>query len=161
MACSGSAAPPLDDRHVSHREAQMVTRTLVSAVVASLFIAGCASMKPTDFSPRPSAKECNGSGNCTVSVSVVDLSIKVDPEFVIFNNRRGSSIKIKWEIQTAGYAIDSIEIPDGGGDFAECGPEGNHFSCKNLHKTFGVFKYTVKVRGQPPVPPKDPWMVND
>src|SRR5690349_1130482 len=121
-ACSGSAAPPLVDRHVSHREAQMVTRTLVSAVVASLFIAGCASMKPTDFSPRPSAKECNGSGNCTVSVSVVDLSIRVDPEFVIFNNRRGDSIKFKWEIQTAGYAIDTSEIPDGGGAFAECGP---------------------------------------
>jgi hypothetical protein len=139
----------------------MVTRLLLSAVILSFFVGGCASMKPVEFAPRPSAKECNGTGNCTVNVSVVDLTIRTDPEYIIFNNGRNNEIKIKWEMQTSGYAIDAVEIPDGGDEFFGCGPEGNHFSCRNRHKTFGVYKYTIKVRGQPSVPPRDPWMVND
>jgi len=110
---------------------------------------------------RPTAKGCDGTGECIVKVSVVDLSIKVEPEYVIFNNGRNNTIKIKWEIQTSGYKIDAIEIQDPGTEFPDCGPEGNHYSCKNKHTTLGVYKYKIKVSGQPAVPALDPWMVND
>ena len=63
--------------------------------------------------------------------------------------------------QTKLNAIDSIDIPDNGDEYFDCGKEGNHYSCKNKHRSLDVYKYTVKVSGQPPVPAKDPWLVND
>ena len=117
-------------------------------------------MRPIEVFTRPSAKGCAGPGDCVVQVSIVDGAIKVEPEFVIFNNGRNNTIKIKWEMQTAGYAVDAIEIPDNN-EYFDCGKEGNHFSCKNRHKDLNVYKYTIKVTGQPPVPPRDPWLVND
>jgi len=110
---------------------------------------------------RPSAKGCDGTGECVVKVSVVDLAIKVDPEFVVFNNGRNNTIKVKWEIQTEGYVVEAVEVPDGGDEYFDCGKEGNHFSCKNRHKSLDVYKYTIKVKGPQSVPPLDPWLVND
>ena len=113
----------------------MGTKALVSAVILSMFTAGCASMKPTEFSLRPSAKGCNGSGNCFVDITLSTGSIVVDDAEGVFR----------------------------------CRPEQNRkvFICANAHPPnpaglgVKVYKYTINLRGAPPVNAYDPFMVND
>ena len=136
----------------------MGTKALVSAVILSMFIAGCASMKPTEFSSRPSAKGCNGSGNCFVDITLSTGSIVVDAEYVIINNPRRQDIKITWRVPE-GNTLESIDFGDTGGQIDGCHSEGPRMiSCIDHHMDLGVFKYTIKVTG---FAPRDPWMVND
>jgi len=138
----------------------MVTRTVFSVVIASFLIAGCAAIKPTEFSPHPTAKGCNGQGNCFVNVSVSGGSIAVDAEYLIINNPRRQDIKITWRLpEGSNNTLEAVEFFDTGGQIHDCASEGpRQFRCFDNHADLGVFKYTIKVTGLTPL---DPWMVND
>src|SRR5437016_6465433 len=127
----------------------MATRTLLSAIIGCLPIAGCASIQQGSTSQRPTSHDCNGSSNCFVDVSASGSPVIVDPEYVIVNNPRGQDIKITWRpAQGSNVIIEAVEFGDTQEQIHGCGQEGSsgQFRCFNHHTTSGVFKYTIKVR---------------
>jgi hypothetical protein len=143
----------------------MGTRALLAAIIVSLFVAGCESMSMqggmTRVQPhKEKAKQCDGNGVCTVDVKLSPdrTKIVVEPDYVIVNNKR-RQIEIFFEPE-AGLTIESVDFGDTGGEFDPCTRVGStpRFKCKDNHRDFGVYKYSVKVTNFTVV---DPWVVND
>jgi hypothetical protein len=141
----------------------MAPRTLLSAVIACIAVASCSAVDQRMVLQKPTAGECKMAGNCKIAVAVVSGKITVDPEYLIVNNQRNSTIIVTWELPaSSGYKLEKVEVPEGGTEIDGCHAEGpQRWQCNNKHTTFGVYKYKITVSGQPPVPVYDPWIVND
>ena len=65
-----------------------------------------------------------------------------------------------WTIVNKSYkfASNGIVITNGGDELGDCKSKDDAFFCKNKHKVFGVYKYTINVTGANPL---DPWVIND
>jgi hypothetical protein len=133
-------------------------------VACSAAMIGCAVKEPRMAKPE---LRCDGTGVCKVDVTVecTLLSCAADINFdpIVVNNRR-RELDIFWELPSHSdyeFAENGIEFPKSREEF-RCSRQNKHrFVCRNLHRDFGVHKYTVNVRGPRHVPPYDPWVVND
>jgi len=142
----------------------METGKFVAGIVASMFLASCASMGAggdgARMAHKEKAKECDGNGACFVEVKTTDdgSRIVIDPDYVIVNNKR-KPIQIFLN-PTGNLVIEAVDFGNTGGEFEPCTAVGStgQFRCSDKHTTFGVYKYSVKVKNFAQV---DPWIVND
>ena len=149
----------------------MTSRSLLLLVLACTVLTACKSM---DRSIRPASASfatCKGA-NCNLTVAVVDCKIDVDPEGLLIFRKDDAGTdhrthSLHWRLQ-GNYTFPSNGITFVGapsGVFDQCAKQNDkHFFCRNVHTT-GSYKYDVRVEGRcsdgQPVPPKDPYIMND
>ena len=147
---------------------------LVGAVLGTVVLAGSAALITPAKNPPPEL-DCDDEtkpDSCMVSVDVVwcglsdplryCVSVLSDP--VVIHNRNSSDrkpIDVYWTIINKKYkfASNGIVITNGGDELGGCKSKDDvTFFCKNKHKIFGVYKYTINVTDANPL---DPWVIND
>jgi len=99
----------------------------------------------------------DAAGALQIEVDVQELTVK------------GANHVIFWRLNNAGaqkysFAVDGIAFKsaDGRGEF-KCAPQGNGgilFKCIDPNRLQGKFEYAISLKGLPPVPVLDPWVVN-
>lgn len=138
--------------------------TLVYAVIASLALLGCASVKRDQSSgAEPMAGGSCNAHECHVIVTVADCKISVDPDPIAIFAR---NVEIHWDLRDSpGYTFteDGIVIPANKGDFTDPRriPTGLKFLWHDKNTTAATYKYTVNVTlGAARCPSLDPQIVN-
>ncbi|HKU84896.1 MAG TPA: hypothetical protein VJV77_01005 [Casimicrobiaceae bacterium] len=127
----------------------MSMRALGGALLACLFVTGCATMEPR-VQRAGNKLDCDGSRECAVTVNVdckryftCDVWVDYDMVAVVNENRAQD---IRWKLvgePNAEFTSDGISFRNSAFD---CNPEGKQaFVCRDSHPGFGVFKYTVNV----------------
>jgi hypothetical protein len=152
-------------------ETKMGKNALLSAVIASTVLLGCATAPPERFAVETTSLKCNGTNRCWVKVGIdkcglasCDIYVNFGLVEVLPNVRDDAS----WELFAPGY-----QFPNDGVVFEEacrsvftpCNREANgqKFVCKNNHPPGKVqtCKYTIKLTGPLNVNPLDPFFVNE
>ena len=123
--------------------------------------------------PKPKAAKCKDEGaSCNVVLTVgcdgSECWLSGDPDYISI--AAGKKIKITFTIATGGYKFDpskGIVILDTPPQEFNCAIDAHNpaqYHCTNQHSVFGVYKYVataVNDVGYPPVPPYDPFVIND
>jgi len=136
----------------------------VSAVIA-IALTACHSMGFDSGAPPTGCAEANT--HC-IAVSVArdskgQLGITVDRQKLTVH---GPSHVIFWRItDAAGYSFASngiaFKTAAGQRQFSCVKQQAGVFRCLDPNNERGEFEYGIKLDGSPPVPPLDPWVVND
>ncbi len=99
----------------------------------------------------------DAAGALQVEVDVQELTVK-GANHVIFWRLNNTGTQ-KYAFAADGIAFKSVE---GKGEF-KCSPQGNGgilFKCTDPNRIQGKFEYAISLKGSPPVPVLDPWVVN-
>jgi hypothetical protein len=150
----------------------MTAKRLSLLAVVCIAAYGCShgAMMGPRTTTAASFSVCRGAV-CNVKVKVNDAcEIEVDPEGLLIVKKSGDQEykkhDIHWNLQ------GNYKFPDGNGiefvntpaDVMKCKKQNDkHWLCDNAH-TAGGYKYWVRVDGQcngQPVPPRDPFVMND
>lgn len=134
-----------------------MNKTVLVSTLA-LLIAGCAGAGSPP-GPRYTSDPKNP------PVTVVDGKHIIVHEEPLYFDPHEKDVKITWWLPAGSayrFPKNGIEILNAAGEFEKCHAEENgmRFSCMNLHKKPGTYKYTIRVEGSPPVKPLDPTIVN-
>ncbi|HEX6136805.1 MAG TPA: hypothetical protein VF059_04060 [Casimicrobiaceae bacterium] len=138
--------------------------TLAAVLALATVLYGCA---PSPRGPEPRDLVCHSAEQCRVEVTVTcapACSASVEYQRVFAKGH-----DVVWEIaNTPGqsYVFDreagiAFKTPAGRQAF-RCNVEANgkRYGCRN-GKAPGEYEYGVRLSGSPPVPPIDPWVVNN
>lgn len=145
----------------------MATKTLFYAVIAAAGLAGCATPGPSPEQSKKSLTCSDLAKECKVTVTVGNCPIlqclSVDYDLVLITDKK--KITITWLLSNQGdYAFadpDGIKFDQSGSDF-KCKADGKwKYACTNDNSRVAAYKYTVNVKGLLPIPPLDPWIVNN
>jgi hypothetical protein len=146
----------------------MNTKAPFCVVLMCAALSGCAHHAHHGMRAGSDYAECRGQ-TCNLRVSVENCRLSVAPKTLLVVGRNVEST-IHWKLEgppTFKFPRNGITFKGGTpSDFRDCGPSGNgnQFSCKNVHTESGAFKYDVRVDGLcngQPVPPLDPFIMND
>lgn len=149
----------------------METRSLLSAAILCAALAGCQSPLIKPFG-KGTKLDCDGTKSCTVAVSVtcpgdpqIHCDIAADPELIILRSSKGFD-KITWELPKGDFTFppstDSSPGIDIDSTAFDCKEDGTlKYVCQSKRREFGVFKYTINLKGPRKVDPLDPWVVNN
>jgi hypothetical protein len=150
----------------------MKTPSLLSGAVLCALLVGCQSAPMKAFA-KGTKLDCDGTSNCTVAVAAIcdsdpqkKCDITADPDLVILRSSKGVD-KITWLLaQGSDYFFPPRTDPTPGVEIDnaafDCKEDGKwKYVCTSTTKDFGVFKYTINLRGPRKVNPLDPWVVNN
>jgi len=149
----------------------MAKRALLSAVIGSIALLGCATPAPNQFAEEGTSLKCNGQNRCWVKTHVYNCGLTgcdISVNYGLVEVSPGITDNITWElVDSLGYQFpnDAVVFEDACRTiFAPCNREssGVRFVCKNNHPSGKVqsCKYTIKATGPMNVHPLDPWVVN-
>jgi hypothetical protein len=160
---------------------RMGTKSMLSAVVVTAALLGCASSPPIKqgFDPKYDQIDCKASADCGVDIVVNRacaafsncLDVKTGA-FVVISD--GATPKITWtlkEVDADDFEFDApIEFLNNAGDFAcdvaEANKHPKQVTCTKLKssKDFQIYKYKITARPFKGlhfnVAPLDPWVIN-
>jgi hypothetical protein len=110
---------------------------------------------------------CGGDPHC-LEVSVIPVGGQLQIAPIADHIEQDQGVVIFWKIATPGYRFPANGIafnkPGNPAPHAEfnCGPVSNTtFRCTDRNQSKGTFGYTVTLDGVPPVPPLDPYIINN